>query len=165
MINNQAFNEAASMMSSQKLALKLTCNDITKRVRDLPESFEALKTTVKAQMSKKGGAAEQFIRTDQYAVTYEDDTGDVINVSDDEDLFAAYDVAENCLNRQLKLNIKPRPRSEGIAVAPEAKAIDSKTTQKIESQPFEETKKEDENMEAIDSSAIKIAIKEAMNPT
>jgi hypothetical protein len=35
-------------MSSQKLAVKLTYQDITKRVRDAPETFEALKTQVKA---------------------------------------------------------------------------------------------------------------------
>jgi hypothetical protein len=29
-------------------------------------------------------------------------------VSDDEDLMAAYDVAENFMNRQLKLQINPR---------------------------------------------------------
>jgi hypothetical protein len=43
----KSFDEA-SIMSSQKLALKLTCQDITKRVRDAPENFEALKNTVKA---------------------------------------------------------------------------------------------------------------------
>ena len=52
MKNQSAFNEDASIMSSTKLAVKITCENITKRVRDAPETFEALKQTVKAQMSK-----------------------------------------------------------------------------------------------------------------
>ena len=51
----------------------------------------------------KGKAEDQFIRSDQFQIVYEDETGDIINVSDDEDLLAAYDVAESALGRQLKL--------------------------------------------------------------
>ena len=65
MINNQAFNEAASIMSSQKLALKLTCDNITKRLRDAPENFEALKKAVKAQMCKgTSSEAQKLLLTD-----------------------------------------------------------------------------------------------------
>lgn len=35
-------------------------------------------------------------------------------MSDDEDLLAAFEVAETCLNGQLKLAVKPRP---GMAAA------------------------------------------------
>jgi hypothetical protein len=56
----------------------------------------------------KGKAEDQFIKSDQYKIVYEDETGDIINVSDDEDLLAAYDVAETSLGRQLKLQILPR---------------------------------------------------------
>jgi len=97
-------------MSNQKLAVKLTCENVTKRVREAPETFEALKQSVKAQMCK--GTASEYVKAGQYSITYEDDTGDIINVSDDEDLQAAYDVAENSMNRQLKLSIKKRLNAE-----------------------------------------------------
>jgi len=100
MFDNKAFNDGASLMSTQKVALKISFEDVTKRVRDLPETFDALKTQVKAQMCKGKSAMDtSCIQADHYAVTYQDETGDVINVSDDEDLLAAYDVAECNLNR------------------------------------------------------------------
>jgi hypothetical protein len=166
MINNQAFNEAASIMSSQKLALKLTCDNITKRLRDIPETFEALKKVVKAQMCKGSSSqVQQLLLTDQFSITYEDDTGDTINVSDDEDLFSAYDVAENFLNRQLRLNIKPRERAQEkpIAAVNYPGLPDSKLNQKLQSQaPQEEIN--DHPMEEINSTYIKSAIHEVMNP-
>lgn len=56
----------------------------------------------------KGKPADQFIQSGQYQIVYEDDTGDIINLSDDEDLLAAYEVAESSMGRQLKLQIQPR---------------------------------------------------------
>lgn len=168
MNTQSAFNEDASIMSSTKLAVKITCDNITKRVRDAPESFEALKSTVKAQISKSSKNAT-FVRQGNFAITYTDDTGDVINVSDDEDLHAAYDVAENFMNRQLKLQIKQRDNHE------EDIQIDSKQTQKIESQqphiqnqigndPLKKSfKQEDEEITHIDSNVMKKAIEEALN--
>ena len=138
--NNKApaFDEAASIMSVQKMALKISCDNITKRVRDLPETFDALKDTVKAQMSKGKGATAKFIQSNQFSITYEDDTGDVINLSDDEDLLAAYDVAETSLNRQLKLNINARECTDQPS-----SLIDSNPQPKIKSQ---EEEKRPENL-------------------
>lgn len=56
-------------------------------------------------MSKVKGPAAQVIAQGHFELIYQDDTGDNINVSDDDDLMAAYDVAENFLNRQLKLQV------------------------------------------------------------
>ena len=39
-------------------------------------------------------------------ITYKDDAGDKINISDDEDLTEAYEVARDYLNNQLKLVIE-----------------------------------------------------------
>jgi hypothetical protein len=47
-------------------------------------------------------------KTQDFCITYEDSTGDAINVSDDEDLQEAYDVAQSELKGQLKLSIKAR---------------------------------------------------------
>jgi hypothetical protein len=55
----------------------------------------------------KGKANDQYILSDQYKIVYEDNNGDVINVSDDEDLLTAYDVAQNELGLKLKFNIQP----------------------------------------------------------
>jgi hypothetical protein len=71
-----------------------------------------LKQTVKAQMSKVKGPAAQSIAKGHFELTYQDDTGDTINVSDDDDLMAAYDVAENFMNRQLKLQISIKEDEE-----------------------------------------------------
>ena len=38
-------------------------------------------------------------------ITYADDVGDLINVSDDEDLSVAYEVAENYMNCQIKFQV------------------------------------------------------------
>ena len=98
--------------------------------------------------------------------------GDIINVSDDEDLHAAYDVAENFMNRQLKLKVQPRDNQE--MHQPEQKQIDSNQPQKIESQHLKgeigndilkkSFKQEDEQMDQIDSNIVKKAIEEVMNP-
>lgn len=44
-------------------------------------------------------------------ITYTDDVGDVINVSDDEDLFVAYEVAESSMNNQIKFLVQPRKKA------------------------------------------------------
>lgn len=107
-------SEAAySQSGKKKLTLKLVSGSITKRVRELPETFAALKSQVKAQMARGEQAEKHMILANQYALTYKDDTGDVINVSDDEDLHAAYEVAEDALGGQLKLEVKAR--SSGMA--------------------------------------------------
>ncbi len=105
--SNQSSLLDASIVSSSRMTVKITCENSTKRVRDVPETFESLKSTVKTQMNK-GTTATQYIKNDQFAITYQDDTGDVINLSDDEDLQAAYEVAENFMNRQLKLTVNQR---------------------------------------------------------
>lgn len=83
-------------------------------------------------MSK--GNNEKMIKTDAYSITYTDDTGDVINVSDDEDLLAAFEVAETCLNGQLKMSVKPRP---GMAAAADKSEIqeEQKVIEESKSQP------------------------------
>ena len=64
-------------------------------------------------MARGEQAEKNLILTNQYALTYKDDTGDIINVSDDEDLHAAYDHAEESLGGKLKFEIKPR---QGLSI-------------------------------------------------
>jgi len=92
--------DAASISGAGRLTVKLSAENVTKRVRDIPENFGALKNVVRAQMCNgKNQQLDQLISSDTYCIQYVDDTGDVINVSDDEDLHTAYDVAENFLNK------------------------------------------------------------------
>lgn len=105
MNQSKIFNDGASIMSSQRLALKVTVNDITKRLRDAPETFEALKQQVKAQLLMIKGL-EKAVKEGHFRLTYQDETGDLIDIANDDDLLAAYDVAENFLNRQLKLKVE-----------------------------------------------------------
>jgi hypothetical protein len=141
------------------LAVKLTCENVTKRVRDTPETFEALKQTVKASMCK--GNASEYVMKGQYSITYVDDTGDTINVSDDEDLQTAYEVAENSMNRHLKLQIKRRENPQV-----EEDQIDSKLPPKIESQPIQIGKlfveEAEEQFEPIDAVVVKQTIQDLM---
>jgi len=62
MFKQNIIEDNMSLMSSQKLAVKLIFANITKRVRDAPETFEALKQQVKAQMGKVNGQAAQVIQ-------------------------------------------------------------------------------------------------------
>jgi len=105
MNQSKIFNDGASIMSSQRLALKVTANDITKRLREAPETFEALKTQVKAQLSAIKGL-DRDVKAGHFRLTYQDEIGDIIDIASDDDLLAAYDVAENFLNRQLKLKVE-----------------------------------------------------------
>jgi len=45
-----------------------------------------------------------------YVIRYEDNEQDFINVSDDEDLLTAYDIAEGELKGSLKFTISFKPR-------------------------------------------------------
>ena len=158
--------------SQKKLTLKLVNGSVTKRVRDIPENFEALKSTLKAQMAKGHQGDQSFIISNQFAITYKDDTGDVINVSDDEDLFAAYDVAETALGKQLKLQVEPRP-SQNLMNEPqndtkskvqeEAESEAPTKRQKIDSMQNFEERQDDEEVQ-INSAYVKAAIQEAINP-
>lgn len=115
-------------------------------------------------MSKGTGNVAKSVKADRFAVTYEDDTGDTINLSDDEDLLAAYDVAENhILNKQLKLKIVPREGEE------ETQTLDKPIQEEIK-EPMMKMNLQDsipkkafkEEMQ-IDSNSIQNAIKETMN--
>jgi len=155
-----------SIMSSQRLALKVTFNDVTKRLRDCPETFEALKQIVKVQMSKVKGPDTQAIKRGEFSVTFQDDTGDQIDISCDDDLLMAYDVAENCLNRQLKLIIA---KAEADVSQEEDMQIDSKPVQMVNQEVEVEIpqvthqkvqKDAPMNEDQIDNDAVKQAIQD-----
>lgn len=81
---------------TDNIVMKMTCQSVTKRVRGVPDTFDSLKTQVTDMMSKSKNLKKekQFLLKGDFSITYEDDTGDLINVSDDEDLQSAYEFAE-----------------------------------------------------------------------
>ena len=163
-----AFDQESQMSQSGKIVLKLTCNSVTKRVRELPENFEALKSQVKAQMCKSKNIKDSgFLLKDQFQITYTDDTGDVIHVSDDEDLLGAYDAAETCMNRQLRLQIDPREDLgyPSLDTIPESKTVQNPKIQEEKTEPstLKEFKEEEpDQIPMINSTIVKEAIHEAM---
>jgi len=101
--------------SQTGLTVKLTnAAGVTKRVREAPKNFETLRDVIKAQMCSKNSADPQasHIKDGNFSITYVDDLGDNINVSDDEDLITAYEVAGTHMKGNLKFEIKPRAGSQ-----------------------------------------------------
>jgi hypothetical protein len=80
--------------------LKIDLNSKIKRIRDLPQTIEALRSVVDCQLDPPRAP-----KKDSYSIQYRDGQDDVINVSDDEDLLTAYEVAQKELQGNLKLHI------------------------------------------------------------
>jgi hypothetical protein len=77
--------------------LKIDLNSKIKRIRDLPQTIEALRSVVDCHT--------RVPKEVDYSIQYRDGQDDVINVSDDEDLLTAYEVAQKELQGNLKLHI------------------------------------------------------------
>jgi hypothetical protein len=71
--------------------LKIDLSSKIKRIRDLPQTIEALRSVVDSQLDPAKVPIEDQQR---YSIQYRDGQNDVINVSDDEDLLTAYEVAQ-----------------------------------------------------------------------
>lgn len=87
---------------NKKLNLKFQSLTKTKRIRDVPENFEALKKIVEALVK------DEQMNPDQLVIRYADRDDELINVSDDEDLLAAYEVAELDLDGSLKFVVQEK---------------------------------------------------------
>jgi hypothetical protein len=85
-------------MNNQKLVVKLSSARGTKRLGVAPGNFHGLKE----RCVKLAG------QSDNFSITYKDDGGDIINISDDEDLQEAYSVGLNNLGGQLSFQINQR---------------------------------------------------------
>jgi len=90
----------SSSTCSNKVKLKITNGITTKRLSKLPDSFISLvRVVAKSQMVNPN---EQTHCT----IQYKDEAGDEINITEDDDLMEAYDVARESMEGQLKLIIK-----------------------------------------------------------
>jgi hypothetical protein len=101
-----------SQLGGRKVVLKLaSAQQGTKAFRNFPDSFTTLFTLIK-KYQKTEEAEPSTVK-----VTYEDHTGDVIGVSDDEDLLTGFEWADAMPDKTLKLQVTARK-----ANAPQQKA-------------------------------------------
>ena len=92
-----------SQLGGRKVVLKLaSAHQGTKAFRNFPDSFTTLFTLIK-KYQKSEGAEPSTVQ-----VTYEDHTGDVIGVSDDEDLLTGFEWADAMPDKTLKLQVTAR---------------------------------------------------------
>ena len=92
--------------------------------------MEALRTFVESQLDPKPKS---------YSIQYRDGQNDVINVSDDEDLHTAYEVAHKELQGNLKLNVTVKPESQpSVSTGTEEEKKETKKTPK-EKKPAKKT--------------------------
>ena len=109
-------------MSSSKsqLTIKLQSQTKTKRLRDIPSDFKTLTDIVEQQIREERDllssaplngdqsfrSSSTFTSGRDYVIRYVDNEEEVINVSDDEDLLTAYEVAEKDLKGSLKFMVQ-----------------------------------------------------------
>jgi hypothetical protein len=104
----------------QQLTIKLQSQTKTKRLRDIPSDFKTLTDIVEQQIREERDLLQQVpINGDQsfrssstftsgrdFVIRYVDNEDETINVSDDEDLLTAYDVATKELKGSLKFTVE-----------------------------------------------------------
>jgi len=147
-------------MMNSKITLKLQSQTKTKRVRELPRNFEALLALAESQIKEEREATQQlnesfhkqnnasFLSGRDFSIKYVDGDQELINVSDDEDLMTAYDVAEKELNGNLKLTVALKPSLNQtfadlkLNLIPEQPSSSGSMTERIVSKPLEEKKEE-----------------------
>ena len=105
------------MNKQQQLTIKLQSQTKTKRLREIPKSFKDLADIVEQQIKEEretqvpANGDQSFRSTStftsgrDYVIRYVDNDDELINVSDDDDLLTAYDIAEKELKGSLKLTV------------------------------------------------------------
>lgn len=172
-------------MMNSKITLKLQSQTKTKRVRELPRNFEALLALAESQIREEREATQQlnesfnkqnnasFLSGRDFSIKYIDGDQELINVSDDEDLLTAYDVAEKELNGNLKLTVALKQSLNQTFTdlkmnsAPEQmpSLSSGSMTERIISKPLEEKKEEvsakaaEKEADALSKKALKKAMK------
>jgi hypothetical protein len=166
---------------NSKITLKLQSQTKTKRVRELPKNFEALLALAESQIREEREATQQlnesfhkqnnasFLSGRDFSIKYIDGDQELINVSDDEDLLTAYDVAEKELNGNLKLTVALKPSLNQTFADLKLNSLPEPSsgsmTERIVSKPLEEKKQEVSAAKAAEKEAdslSKNALKKAM---
>ena len=107
-----------------------------KRLKNAPRNFSELLGVVVDQTKNA--------ETESVKITYVDDAGDEIAVSDDEDLAAAYDWASTQSNRNIKLSVKDRVKRRRSDEKEEVQQVTEKFEKLKVSQPQESSDSSDE---------------------
>jgi len=95
-----------------------------------------------------------------YIIRYVDGDNEEINVSDDEDLAAAYDVAQKDLNGNLKFVVQfKKPLHQSATIAPEISDKKAKKEKKDKKEKEKKEKKEKEKLEKKKAKTVKKAAK------
>jgi hypothetical protein len=89
-----------------------------KRLKNAPRNFSELLGVVREQTKRSD--------TEMIKISYVDDAGDEVAVSDDEDLAAAYDWATTQTNRNVKLSVKDNKRRRSDSFKKEVKEVVTK---------------------------------------
>jgi lysyl-tRNA synthetase class I len=140
-----------SQQLTQNVVVKLATEERgVKRLKAAPRNFSELIGVVRDQ---KKSTAEVF------KITYVDDAGDEVAVSDDEDLAAAYDWATTQTNKNIKLSVKDnlkRRRSDSKEVKEVTKKFEEMDLKKNPQSQESESSSEDEKKGDIMHQAIGI---------
>jgi hypothetical protein len=133
--------------------LKIDLSSKIKRIRDLPQTIEALRSVVDSQLDPAKVPSEDH---QCYSIQYRDGQNDVINVSDDEDLLTAYEVAQKELQGNLKLHIAIKPTA-AMNVAQIAAEEEKRDIKKPKEKKAKKTVKDPSKKKAKKSTATKTA--------
>ena len=86
-----------------KVQLKIWMPHGTKKVRELPQTFQALDALVDSNAQDKNASRR---------IWYQDEAKDWITIADDDDLQLAYETAEQHFDGHLKVFVKPVEKKE-----------------------------------------------------
>ena len=98
---------AVSRSVRKEVRVKLLFGSITKRVPERPETLELLRAEVKGYLDTDEEVKEYLMNSDQFTLTYEDDSKEMIKISKDRDLQAAYQDGLEAEGAILKILVSP----------------------------------------------------------
>ena len=171
--------------ADEQISLKVSSMTKSKRIGKLPKTFEELRVTVENLIAEERPvfACKEFANAKKdYVIRYQDRDQDVINVSDDDDLQTAYQVAKTELNGVLKLKIDfktplkmPLPASEQTTFIPKQTEEESrlkeekaafkaaeKVVQKAEKKALKEEKKKSKEHKKKRSMLVRASVSDKM---
>ena len=96
-----------SFNTGKKLKIKLSNASVNKRVKDTPENFEALKVAVR-EIICKDELARTLLEKNLMEISYKNEQGNFVAITNDEELQAAYEVAGTQMKGHLDIAVKPR---------------------------------------------------------
>ena len=97
----------ASRSMKKRVRLKLLFGATSKRVPELPKTLEELKGKVQAHIDTDDEVKAHLGGSEQYVLTYTDDSNDTIKLCNDDDLKSALEDGLEAEGGILKINVNP----------------------------------------------------------